>query len=244
MKKIITFSLCLFVFFFGLFLFKAIFPALFLSLLFWIVDNFCIREKPLQKSIFFKLFSETTINLIISVFVSLMIYCVIYLPIEFFLTEILFIAPKLSRCIPVIFLLNLIFFSNFISWNKVLRKKGFLSSVLLTLSMIALMTYRFYRQEKLTREYLPKIYRVCPSWGIQATKVEIEGVSFGHAWQKGKILLGEEEMNILSWENKRIVGELPVPKKVGKTELYVLRNDGRLSNKSLFEIKDPSFLLE
>lgn len=113
----------------------------------------------------------------------------------------------------------------------------------LILVAVSAFVYRGFRQEKLAREYLPKIYRVDRDWGIQAQKVKIEGVNFFPAWKKGKVVLDGEEMIVRFWDEKLIIAEQQVPTKFGQVNIYVVRKDGVKSNSFPFEIKDPAKLV-
>jgi len=94
----------------------------------------------------------------------------------------------------------------------------------------------------LAREYLPKIYDISPNWGIQGQLVEIKGVNFFPAWKEGEVLFNGQEMVIMAWNEELIIAEQPVPAEFGKTTLFIVRNDGVISNKLPFEVRDPNTL--
>jgi len=82
------------------------------------------------------------------------------------------------------------------------------------------------------------------NWSIQGMSIRIEGRSFGEAWQQGKVFIGDMELNVKSWSPNLVVAEQPVPGAFPKKMLYLLRYDGKESNRVPFEIKDPVFLAE
>jgi len=174
-------------------------------------------------------------------FSALAIFVLTYLPLEFQITEIWLLTPKISSIFASLFLFLLIIIFSLVDWNKLLRTRPSWL-LLLILIVISSFVYREYRQQKLAREYLPKIYKVTPDWGIQAVLVKIEGVNFGPTFKKGKVFLDGEEMIIRSWDEKFIIAEQQVPAKFGQVELYVVPSDGLISNTSPFEIKDPNEL--
>lgn len=168
-------------------------------------------------------------------------YFLIYLPVEFLVTEAWMITPKVSSLVSVFFLMASAAPFVFIDLKRLLEfrwRRLFLISILAVSGFV----YKEYRREKLAREYLPKIYNISPSWGIQAQLIEIRGVNFFPIWKKGKILFNGQEMIIKSWNEELIIAEQPVPAGFGKTTLFIVRSDGIISNKLPFEVRDPSTL--
>jgi len=237
MDNYVSIIVSVFLFLVSLFLFKAIFPALGIALLFLLLTTVLeavweYRETPLVLN---------SINLVISAILALALYALIYLPIEFLITEILLITPEIFSFVSLIFLLVLIIIFSLVSWNKVLKTKS-LRWKLAVFVAVSGLVYGVYRHQKLAREYLPKIYEISPGSGIQAEIIEIRGVNFHPIWKKGKIYLGEDEMVVRDWNEELIKAEQPVPSKFGQVELWVERKDGVVSNKMVFEIKDAGKL--
>ena len=237
MNQTVRIVISIFLFLIGLFLFKAIFPALGVTLVFLLLTTLLeaiwqYRETPLVSAL---------INSVIAAFLTLACYILVFLPVEFLITEILLITPKIFPFANLAFLLVLAFIFSLISWNKLMRVKFFRQGLAI-LVVVSGLVFGIYHHNKLAREYLPKIYRVSPSSGIQAQKIEIKGIGFFPIWKKGKVFLGDQEMRILDWNEKLIIALQPVPNKFGQTELYVIRNDGIESNRIFFEINDPGKL--
>lgn len=113
---------------------------------------------------------------------------------------------------------------------------------ILILVIISTFVYRDFHQKKLAREYLPKIYKVSPNWGVQGQIIRIEGVNFGPSFRKGKVVVGTQEMVINYWEEKLVIIEQSVPAKFGQDELKIIRGDGVVSNKVPFELRNPDIL--
>jgi len=234
-------SSCL-IFLISLFFFKAIFPALVSALafllgliLFEIVWDF--RQSPA-----FPIFIKPAADLLISMVVVLSFYALIYLPLEFQITENWMLAAKISPIFGFSFLLIFVALFSSVNWNKFLASKMPRLLFLVFVTICGLIYFR-YRQEKLTREYLPKIYRVSPDCGIQASLIKIEGVNFFPVWKKGKAMLDGEEMIIKDWNEKLVIIEQVVSGKFGPARLYIKRSDGVISNSVSFEVKDPSYLM-
>lgn len=222
----------------GIFLFRSIFPALGIALMFLLLTTLSeiiwqYRETPLVLS---------SIYLIIAAVLALVFYTLIYLPVEFLITEILLITPKISPFVGLTFLFVLVVAFSFIDWSKIMKEKSS-RFVFVTMIAVSCLVYGVYRHNKLAREYLPKIYRINPNSGIQAEKIEIKGVNFHPVWKKGKVFLDSEEMVIRDWSERLIVIELPVPAKFGNVNLYVVRDDGVEGNKIPFKIEDPKDLV-
>jgi len=243
MKYSLTIVFSSAVFLLGVFLFEAIAPALFFTVVFFFANLFFEKPHEWTESEDFKRIINYAENLLVGVLLALAVYCLLYLPIEFFLTEILYKIPRFPKFLPIMTLLSLTFVFNLIDWKKVFSKKRITVSLFLTLLTFSVMVYKEYRQEKLPREYLPKIYSVSADWGIQQTKVTITGVNFGPIWQKGKVSVDDlAEFNVLQWSDEKIEAEMMVPKKIGKGNIFVLTKGKKKSNPWPFEVKDPKEL--
>jgi len=225
------------VFLAGLFVFKAIFLALGATLFFLLVWSLLeavwyFRDSP---------FILSLVNLCLAAILALAIYSLVFLPTEFLVTEVLLITPEVSSLGSLGFLGILVLGLSLFSLGNVLLIKKWRWSIVSLLAVSSLV-YLFYRHHKLEREYLPKIYEVNPTFGIQAEIVKIRGVNFFPVWKRGKVILGNDEMVIRDWNEGLITAEQPVPSKFGQVKLWVARKDGVESNKVLFEIRDPGKL--
>ncbi len=180
-------------------------------------------------------------NLLLVVF-AIAVFTLVYYPLEYQITEVWMITPKILPIIGSIFLLSLVVLLVAVGGKELVQKKAFLI-VLIILTILSGVIYQTFRRSKLSREYLPKIYKVESRWGIQAQELKIIGVNFGPVWKKGSVVVGGNELLIREWDEKFIIGEHQVPKGFGKVDLYVIREDGVVSNKVRFEIKNPDFLI-
>jgi hypothetical protein len=152
------------------------------------------------------------------------------------------LTPKINPYIPTLFLIILVLLFSLFNWEKVLAKGKIIVCLIILISGLSCFIYFDYRHSKLSLEYLPKIYKISPSWGIQGSTIKIEGVNFFPAWEKGKAFLDKEELYVKSWDEKSVVIEQPVMSRFGIFELYLVRNDGLQSNKFKFLVKDPKEL--
>ena len=182
------------------------------------------------------------INYIFPPLLSLSLLIIIYLPLNFKITEVWMSIPKISIFLPTIFLIIFVLFFNIFDWQKLLNRRMVLSVFLLLTFVSSIFVYGFYRDRKLSLEYLPKIYNVNQSWGIQGTLIEIRGINFWPTWKRGKVFLGDEELRVKSWEESLVIAEQPVMSKFGQFYLYIVREDGVASNKIPFEAKNPNEL--
>lgn len=176
------------------------------------------------------------------VFLSLSFLILVYTPLEFRITEIWMLIPQLGKYIPTIFLILLVLIFSLFDWEKILSKSKIYIFVLLLIFGISSFVYLNYRNDKLSLEYLPRIYKISSWWGIQGSLIKIDGVNFSSQWEKGKAFLGNEELNVKSWEEKSIIIEQPVMSRFGQFDLYIIREDGLTSNKVPFWVKDPKEL--
>ena len=237
MGKYIIITVSCLIFLTSLFFFKAIISALGLTLffIFWVLLIEVVWQYRQST------FLLTLTRLLIATIFALSVYALIYLPLEFLITEIWLFTPKIPSIVSPVLLIILAGGFSLVNWNDRLKVK-FYRLFLLTFIVISVLVYLGYRQNKLAREYLPKIYNVSPSWGIQAQLIEIRGVNFFPIWKKGKILFDGQEMRIKSWNEELIIVEQPVPTEFGKTALFIVRSDGVISNKFPFEVRDPKTL--
>jgi len=176
-----------------------------------------------------------------SAILGLSLYFLLFLPIEFFLTEVLFVVPKINPWINTGVLLFFLLIANLFNWQKIINKRKKLI-VLLILGVVAFIFYGVYHHIKLNREYLPKIYQVKPSWVIQGQSIEIKGVNFGPTFKKGKVIVDSMEFLVKNWSENQVTAEAPVPSKEGHFYLYVETKEGRKSNLFPFEVKNPDYL--
>ena len=172
---------------------------------------------------------------------GLSLYFLLFLPVEFLLTEVLFIVPRINPWINTGLLLFFLLTANLFDWGKIINKRRKLI-VLLIIVVISFSFYGVYRRAKLNLEYLPKIYQVKPVWIIQGQLVEIKGVNFGPVWKKGKVVVDGMDFLVKDWNENKIIAEAPVPSKEGHFLLFIETKEGRVSNTLTLEIKDPDYL--
>lgn len=229
------------VFILSLFLFGNIFHATTAVFSFLIVEFLLELFDYFRRLAFFPVAISLVIRMLMSLLFSISTYSIIFLPLEFFLTEVFYTISVIPELIGTTFIFLLVLIFSLFDWGKILKTKKSLGFVFL-FYLICGLVYLKYRSEKLLREYLPKIYETSQSSGIQAEKIEVKGVNFAPTFKKGRVLIGEEELNIVRWSEKLIVAEIPVPKKFGSFGLLIERWDGKKSNVLPFEIRDPSSL--
>jgi len=237
MKQKVSISIFVLLFLFFLFLNKAIFPALVNSLSLLLLIKFgetVWQNREIPSVLAF-------INLVLGSILALAIYTLFFLPLEFLLTEIMLTIPRLSPYWPLGILILLSAILSQVNFEGILTGNWRRRS-LVSLIAISGLVFGIYNHFKLEREYLPKIYSFTPKSGIQAEIVRIKGINFFPVWKKGKVILGDDEMVINSWDEALIVTEQPVPQNFGLTDLYIVRSDGVVSNIVSFEIKDPGKL--
>jgi len=172
---------------------------------------------------------------------GLSLYFLLFLPVEFLLTEVLFIVPRINPWINTGLLLFFLLTANLFDWGKIINKRRKLI-VLLIIVVISFSFYGVYRRAKLNLEYLPKIYQVKPVWIIQGQLVEIKGVNFGPVWKKGKVVVDGMDFLVKDWNENKIIAEAPVPSKEGHFLLFIETKEGRVSNTLTLEIKDTDYL--
>jgi len=181
-------------------------------------------------------------NYFLPAFLALSFLILIYTPLEFRITEVWMLVPQLGKYIPTIFLILLVLIFSLFDWKKILSKSKMYIFVLLLIFGASCFVYLNYRNDKLSLEYLPRIYKTSSWWGIQGSLIKIDGVNFSPTWEKGKVFLGNEELYVKSWEEKSIIIEQPVMSRFGQFDLYIVREDGLISNKVPFWVKDPKEL--
>lgn len=226
------------VFLLALILYRTIFQALGIVLVFIVCSTLIEVIWNLHQSAVLGKILSPIIRLLLSSALAISFYSLFFLPVDFLITEILFKMPKLPQSVGMSVMIISILFFGLIKRQRLFKTRNSYFLILFFLFFSGIF-YLTYRKEKLAREYLPKIYRIDPTWGIQGMLVTIDGSNFYQIWRKGKVLIGGEEMNIISWDEKKIVAEVPVPKKFGKVTLVVVREDNFNSNQLDFEKRDP-----
>ncbi|OQA93425.1 MAG: hypothetical protein BWY24_00443 [Microgenomates group bacterium ADurb.Bin219] len=241
MKQLSTFIYSCLIFLLTLVLFKVIIYALGAVLIFLVGSLIVEFIWEHHNSPLFLAIINPVINISSSAILSLSFYSLLFLPVEFVITEILFITPKLPSQIAIVFIILLVVIFSLVNWQSRLKTIKYYLMLLLFFSVCGLV-YLKYREEKLAREYLPKIYSYSPKRGIQAELVKIGGVNFGPVWKGGEVYLGEERMGVVNWDDKSLLLEIPVPRKFGMMKLKVITKEGKNSNPVQFEIRNPATL--
>jgi hypothetical protein len=177
-------------------------------------------------------------NFLTTALLSFSLFALLYLPIEFLITQVLLITPALPKILSLALIFSLIFLLDSIDWQQCLTTKFKIIFILLLLAGGS--TALLYRRYALPQKSLPKIYRLSRRQGIQGHKVKIKGVNFGAADKPGKLFLGNQEVVVHSWDNHNIVFYLPVPARYGPTPLYLVTDNGLLSNKVTINIQNPA----
>lgn len=237
--SVIIYSVLIFIL--SLLLFQAIFYALGIVLLFLVFlviaeIFYSYRRSPMLWSIL-----KTAINIFLSAALTMSVYIFIFLPIDFCLTDVFMVTPKFPPFAGILFLIIFITLFSFIGWQKIFKKKGAYILVLFVFFLSGIF-FLEYRDKKRSLEYLPKIYKINNKWGIQGMIIRINGVNLFPAWKKGQVIIGDNTLNIISWDEKEITGEISVPTNFGLKELTVARDDNLISNSLPFEFRDPSTL--
>jgi hypothetical protein len=241
MKQPLVVIYSVLVFLIALFFFNFVFYALGAVLVFLVVSTLVEIIWQYRKSEKLWRFLRPIINFSLSGVFAICFYCLFFLPLDFLLTEILMVTPKLPKMVNFGVLVLFIVFFVFYGWQRLLKKKN---SYLFLLFFIFASGFFYlgYRKQKLALEYLPKIYSLEGKWGIQGMTVVIKGVNFGPTWKSGSVLAGETLFNNLEWSENKIKAELTVPADFGNFQLTVIRFDKILSNGFDYEVRDPKTL--
>lgn len=173
--------------------------------------------------------------------IGLSLYFILFLPLEYYLTEIQFSVSKVPPIINTGILFLFLLITNLFNFKNILNGKGkiIISTLLISFSFIY---YGYYHQIKLSREYLPKINKISPSRFIQGEIIEIDGTNFGPIYDKGKVIINEKEFIVKDWSDNKIILESSVPDKYGRFNLYIKTSKGKVSNSVPIEMYDPAYL--
>lgn len=232
---------CVLVFLIALFFYQYVFYALGAVLIFLIGSTVVEILWQYRKSEKLWRFLRPAVDLFLSSILAVCFYCLLFLPIDFFLTEIAMLTPKLPRMVNFGMLALFVLFFVFFHWQRFFIKRNSYFLILFFV-FISGFFYLGYRKQKLALEYLPKIYSLDGKWGIQGMLVSVKGVNFGPTWEKGQVLAGENLMNIIRWDEKQVTAEVAVPTNFGIVPLVVIRFDSIVSNSLDYEIRDPKTL--
>ncbi len=144
MGKYITIVIVCLIFLASLFFFKAIIPAFGLTLffIFWVLLIDVVWQY--RQSTFLLILTK----LLIAAIFALSVYCLIYLPLEYLITEIWLITPRIPSIVSSISLIILVIGFSLVNWNDKLKVKSW-RLFLLTFIIISGLVYFGYRQNKL-----------------------------------------------------------------------------------------------
>jgi len=190
-----------------------------------------------------KKFLDNIRQYVFTALIGLSLYFILFLPLEYYLTEIQLSVGKLDPLINTGVLFLFLLIANLFNFNNIIKGKGKIILTILFIS-ISFIYYGYYLQIKAKREYNPKIISVFPTRFIQAELIEIDGENFGPIHNKGKVIINETEFIAKEWDDNKIVVESPVPDKFGIYYLYVKTKEGKISNQIPIEILNPDYLLK
>jgi len=241
MKQPVTVIYSVLIFLIALIFFQFVFYALGAVLVFLVGSTLAEVLWQYRQSEKLWRFLRPAINLALSSILAICFYCLFFLPLDFLLTEILMVTPKLPRLVNFSALSMFVVFFAIFHWQKFFKKRTAYFFILFFVFASGFF-YLGYRKQKLALEYLPKIYRLDSKWGIQGMIVTVKGVNFGPTWEKGFVLAGENLMTIVDWSENRVVAEVAVPTKFGIAPLVIIRFDNLVSNSLDYEIRNPKTL--
>lgn len=178
--------------------------------------------------------------LIISLIIT--VYNVLIIPIEYYLTNIALVVYTIQPHINILIIILMIFLANMFNSAKLnLRRNRYIVAILL-LGFINIIFFKFSHKKNLFSLDDPLIYEYFPRKGYQAEIIKIKGKNYFPTWQKGKVLINNKELNVISWTENLIIAEQPVLGEFGVFGLEVVRGDGKRSNKVYYKVENPSFL--
>lgn len=172
--------------------------------------------------------------------IALFFFIVVFMPVQLYVTDILMVTPRISPYWSVTFIFLMLLLANLINWEKLSARLSILW--LIPFILVLLVVYEKYSKEKIIFDDKPMIYKISPKEGIQAMCVKIMGKNYHSSWEGGKVILGNQEMKIIQWNEDLILAEQPVANSFGTVQLYIVRKDGKESNRVLYTILDPSDL--
>jgi hypothetical protein len=174
---------------------------------------------------------------------SLVLYLVIIMPTEYFLTEHWLVVPAITPQQKTWLLLGC--FIVVFSVIQLLRKNTVTYQTLILPLIILLLTLTgnfFYDRHYQELQKYPRIFNISSNWSIQGMPIKITGKNFGHDWQAGSVRVEELEFTNHRWSDTEILVKQPVPEKYFKGELVVENARGNISEGWPFEIRDPDTL--
>lgn len=176
-----------------------------------------------------------------SALLGLCLYFLLYLPLEYYLTEIQFSVSKVPPIINTGILFLFLLIANLFNFKNIIkeRRKTIITVLFILISFIY---YGYYLQIKTKHEYDPKIINVFPTRFIQGEIIEIDGTNFGPIYDKGKVIINEKEFIAKDWSDNKIIIESSVPDKYGRFNLYIKTSKGKISNSVPIEMYDPAYL--
>lgn len=180
---------------------------------------------------------------LVLIFFSLSLVNFIYWPVQDYFVRQELLITSIPSIYLTLFILAIIIVLTLLQ-NKL---KKISAGLLLSISVVGLVGSllvfdKFYLKN---RDFYqsPVIYKVTKNWGIQASTLKITGIRFFDSNQeRGRVIIGDQELLIVDWRDYGIIARLPVPHSFGDRKIQVIRSDQKLSNQVMVEIKDPATL--
>lgn len=94
------------------------------------------------------------------------------------------------------------------------------------LFVVVVFGYVQYTQYYRWLQTVPKVASVSKSWAIPGDRIAIEGRNFGPAWQQGRVTVGDIELMIVSWTDRRVVAEMVMSERYPTDELIIHTHRG------------------
>ena len=175
---------------------------------------------------------------LLTAFQAIIFYILIIIPAEYFLTEKFHTFKYINASTKTI--IFLIIFTLVFLINHFLVKNIKNWSFITLLFILSLAGYWKYDQYYERLQLIPTIYSISSDWTIQGKSITIKGKNFGDPHDQSKVKAGDVEFMIKKWTHQEIIASQPITNDYGKKKIYVVRQNGKISNKLDFEIRDPA----
>jgi hypothetical protein len=176
---------------------------------------------------------------------TVILYLIIVIPLEYFLTEKYFILTAVDGRIKAYVFLTALGISLLLNFflRKIVNFSWKAVFFVFTIFVASLIFGKQYSNYYSKLQQHPRIFSVNSNWSIQEMPIIINGKNFGPTWEPGKVLVdGMNFSQIEYWSENKIVVTAPVPSTFAKTYLKIVTAEGKESNQVNFEVRDPADL--
>lgn len=128
----------------------------------------------------------------------------------------------------------------FFSWQW--GKSSFFKKASLFIAVVLVVGGNYFHSLTRNLHLYPQVFSVKPKLGVQGQEIKIKGLNLTQALSPGKVYLGKDEVQIISWRDDLMIVEQPVLGRFGWQPLRIVCDKGEIVVDEAYHVLDPDEL--